>query len=426
MNNDIIINALNLSKIYKIYNKPIDRLKEAFSLSGKKRHKDFYALDGINLSIKRGSTVGILGSNGAGKSTLLKILSGVVTPSSGSVKVNGRVASLLELGAGFDPEMNGYENIYLNGSIMGFSRKDMNEKVDEIVSFADIGDFINQPMKVYSSGMFVRLAFATQIAVNPDILIIDEALAVGDAYFVHKCMRHFHKIKENGTTIILVTHDMTAVRTLCDDAIWLLNGKIQHSGEAALVADKYLEFVTNMKVAASANQKVSEEGSNVDQQGCHETVIPNIEERFGDQGCSIVGLGLYNENMTRVSTIKNGETIIFRLSFVNNCIDEDQRIIIGYKLRNQKGVDIASTNSEIENSCITPSSIGNMKTVQIVIDWPFLHPGSYSLSVSVAYRRQDGKMNGLDSIKNIMVFNVESEKLIHVLMSLNTRFVAEE
>lgn len=430
MNRNIAIKITNLTKTYELYDKPIDRLKESLSLSGRSYHKDFNALHDVNFEIKKGETVGILGANGAGKSTLLKIITGVVTPTVGRVNVHGKIASLLELGAGFDPEMTGYENIYLNGSIMGYSKNEIDCKIDEIIDFADIGDFIYQPMKIYSSGMFVRLAFATQIATNPDILIIDEALAVGDAYFVHKCMLHFHKLKELGTTIILVTHDVTAIRTLCDSAVWLKNGHMELSGDTTKVADSYLKYITNEQHLKCSTNNTKETTVNEEEvtesDNIHESTIPNIDERFGDQGCSVVGFGLYDENMIKTASINNNSTLTLKLSFKNNNVDENQDLVIGYHIRNSRGVDIASSNTEVENTTIKPSKIGEVKTVLIEIEIPLLHPGPYSISVSLGYRNVDKKMRNLDSIANIFVFNIESEKTVHVLMSLKTKFTEEK
>ena len=204
---DIAIEINNVSKVYKLYDKPIDRLKETISLTKKSYHKDFYALNSINLKIKKGETVGIIGKNGAGKSTLLKIITGVLTPTSGDIKVYGRISSLLELGAGLNPEYTGMENIYLNGTVMGMTKEEVDERLQDVLDFADIGDFINQPVKTYSSGMYVRLAFSVAINVNPDILIVDEALAVGDARFQAKCYQKLEVLKDHGVTILFVSHD---------------------------------------------------------------------------------------------------------------------------------------------------------------------------------------------------------------------------
>lgn len=248
-----MIKVKNLSKVYKMYKNPAERVKEAiFPKHYKNKIRDFYALCDIDFSIKKGETVGIIGKNGSGKSTLLKILTGVINPTSGEKQMNGTVSALLELGTGFNPEYTGIENIYLNGTIMGIAREKMKEKVEEICEFAEIGDFINQPVKNYSSGMFVRLAFAVAINTCPDILIVDEALAVGDYRFQAKCYSKFEELKEKGTTILFVSHDIDAVRRFCERCIWLDSGRIVMDGDVNTVSSKYMEFITGSETDAMA------------------------------------------------------------------------------------------------------------------------------------------------------------------------------
>ncbi|MBZ9636645.1 ABC transporter ATP-binding protein [Clostridium sp. FP1] len=240
---DIAIKVENLSKIYKLYAKPLDRLKESLSPSKKKYSREHYALNNISFEVKKGETIGILGTNGSGKSTLLKIITGVLTPSMGNIKVNGKISALLELGAGFNPEYSGLENIYLNGTMMGYTKEQMDQRVNLIMEFANIGEFIDQPVKTYSSGMFARLAFAVAINVEPDILIVDEALAVGDIRFQIKCMDKMKKMMEGGTTVLFVSHDINAIRRFCMKAIWLNDGFMKEIGEVNRIADKYLDFL---------------------------------------------------------------------------------------------------------------------------------------------------------------------------------------
>lgn len=243
MNKNTAIKVTNLSKVYKLYDKPADRLKEALNPLRKSYHKEFYALDNINFEIKKGETVGIIGKNGAGKSTLLKIITGVLTPSAGHVQVNGRIASLLELGAGFNPEYTGVENIYLQGTLMGYTKEEMESKIQAVLDFADIGDFVYQPVKSYSSGMFARLAFAVAINVDPDILIVDEALSVGDMRFQLKCMDKFNDFREAGKTILFVTHDINSIKRFCTFCVWIKNGQIESIGNTDQVTDRYVDYL---------------------------------------------------------------------------------------------------------------------------------------------------------------------------------------
>lgn len=240
---DVMIEIKNLSKVYHLYEKPMDRLKEALSITHKTYHKEHYALHDVNLNIKKGESIGIVGVNGSGKSTLLKIITGVLNPTKGEVKTNGKIAALLELGAGFNPEYTGMENIYLNGTMMGYTEAEMKERVQAIIDFADIGDFVYQPVKTYSSGMFARLAFAVSINVDPEILIVDEALSVGDMRFQIKCMEKMKEMMRGGTTVLFVSHDINAIRRFCTRVVWMRKGKIQEQGDVNEISDIYLDFL---------------------------------------------------------------------------------------------------------------------------------------------------------------------------------------
>ncbi|MBB5324200.1 ABC-type polysaccharide/polyol phosphate transport system ATPase subunit [Anoxybacillus tepidamans] len=237
----------NLTKIYKLYENPLDRVREAISFSRKKYHKEHYALDNISFKVSKGETVGVLGLNGSGKSTLLKIISGVLKPSKGKVSVNGKVSSILELGAGFNPEYTGIENIYLNGSLLGLTKKQIESNLDKIIKFADIGDFINYPVKLYSSGMYARLAFSVAINVDPDILVVDEALSVGDMYFQEKSFTKMKEFRRKNKTIFFVSHSISSVRNFCDRAIWLEKGKVKMDGQADVVCSEYQNYINSQK-----------------------------------------------------------------------------------------------------------------------------------------------------------------------------------
>ena len=226
MSEELAISLRGVSKCFKRYDRPVDRLKELL-IPGKSRAQEFWALRDIDLDVPKGQTLGIVGRNGSGKSTLLQIIAGTLTPTTGTVQVNGRVSALLELGSGFNPEFTGRQNVFFNGQLLGLTKGEVEERFDDIAAFADIGDFIDQPVKTYSSGMFVRLAFAVAINVSPDILIVDEALAVGDGIFVHRCMARIYKLQDEGGSIIFVSHDTGSVTRLCSEAVWIKNGRIQ-------------------------------------------------------------------------------------------------------------------------------------------------------------------------------------------------------
>lgn len=254
---ETIIDIKHLNKIYNLYDKPIDRLKEGLSLSHKCYHKEHYALNDISLEVKKGESVGIVGKNGSGKSTLLKIITGVLNPSSGEISVRGKISALLELGAGFNPEYTGIENIYLNGTMMGYSKTEMDRKVESIISFADIGDFIYQPVKTYSSGMFARLAFAVSINVEPEILIVDETLSVGDTRFQIKCMDKMKEMIQGGTTVLFVSHDINAIRRFCTRCIWINEGKLKENGSVNTVSDHYIDFLKMLDAGTELKQETS-------------------------------------------------------------------------------------------------------------------------------------------------------------------------
>ena len=251
----LAIEVDNVQKIYKLYDKPSDRMKEAFGFGKKTKHKLHYALKGVDMKIYQGETVGIIGTNGSGKSTILKIITGVLNPTSGRVLVNGRISALLELGAGFNMEYNGIENVYLNGTMMGFSEKEIEAKLPEILSFADIGDYVYQPVKTYSSGMFVRLAFAVAINIEPEILIVDEALSVGDVFFQAKCYHKFEEFKKMGKTIVFVSHDLSSISKYCDRVYLLNQGNILGEGSPKAMIDTYKRVLVDSMTARRVWEK---------------------------------------------------------------------------------------------------------------------------------------------------------------------------
>lgn len=265
---DYAIDIQNITKTYNMYKKPSDRFKEALNPMKKTYHDLFYALKDVTMQIEKGEMIGFVGENGSGKSTILKIITGVLTPTSGSMTIDGKISALLELGSGFNPEYSGYENIFLNGMVLGFSREEMEERVDDVIKFADIGDHLYQPVKTYSSGMFVRLAFAVAINVDPDILIVDEALAVGDLEFQLKCMEKFTEIKNSGKTILFVSHDVNSVRRFCDRTFWLKNGEVVEYGDTMDVTTNYENFLKKKSIKTVDREKTIQ----------NEETVPDIIE----------------------------------------------------------------------------------------------------------------------------------------------------
>ena len=382
---DVAIKAEHLTKIYKIYERDIDRLKETFHPFNKRYSKDFYALNDVSFEIKRGENVGLVGKNGAGKSTLLKIITGVLTPSGGTIKVNGRIASLLELGAGFNPEMTGVENIYMNGLLMGHSREVMDAKVDDIIAFADIGEFINQPVKTYSSGMFARLAFAVNAFVEPDILIVDEALSVGDAFFQSKCIDKMRSMIQGGVTVIFVSHDTFAVKNLCERAFLMKSGKILMDAPAKEVVETYRNMLIESRgeiteeQAQRQNNLLDNLRGKTDKKIAVEKIsAENLErgkeifmknatyQRIGDKRAVLDNVQLLNLDGELISEVIFGQEVILRM-IVRFQKDIDC-LGMGYHIRNSTGIDLIYTDSRFHDT----KAIFDAKAGEIyIIDWKF-------------------------------------------------------
>lgn len=416
----------NLNKWYEIYASPHVRLKQIF-VNGlaalkviKKRtyFHEFKALTNVSLSIKKGETIGIIGKNGSGKSTLLQIISKTTVPTSGDIAVNGRIAALLELGAGFNPEFTGRENLYLNALISGITVAEIESKIGEILSFADIGEFIDQPVKTYSTGMFMRLAFSVQAHIDPEILIIDEALAVGDAFFVHKCMSRFHDLKNKGVTIILVTHDSTAIKTLCDRAIWLKNGEVAAIGGADEVVDEYLAYANGM-VKVEVSHENTDSVINLSPQQESNSITPT--SRWGTQDISIVDACLMQKGIESDVVVAGEDVELLITGRINKSIS-GLKIIVGYTLKNIRGVDIASSNNMMEGKLIAGENLGDVLVSKITFNMPYLHKGNYSLTVNITSIDLSGKLTSLDHCENLVRFTLDSNKECHVLMTLPTAY----
>ncbi len=380
-----------VSKSYAIYDQPGDRLKELLTFQRVKAHKDFWALHDVSFEVRRGETFCIVGENGSGKSTLLQIVAGILQPSSGTAAVHGRVAALLELGAGFNPEFSGRDNVYLNGAILGFNRRQIDERFDEIASFAEIGDFLDQPVKTYSSGMVVRLAFAVAINVDPEVLLVDEALAVGDIYFRQRCMRKVHELRARGVTILFVSHAVSDVKALGDRVLWLDRGRVRELGEPDRVIARYLAAMTEKDSAyrhhESAVHPAFSAAGPVLAPEVVET-IPNIDHRYGDGRAEILGIAVLDAGGARLSVLQPGESIVVRISV--RAKDGVPMPMVGFMLRNQLGIDFSGTNTAAEGADLAPMHAGDVTTVDFHIDLPDLYPASFSFSPAIA----DGTLAG--------------------------------
>ncbi|MDG0873639.1 ABC transporter ATP-binding protein [Paenibacillus thiaminolyticus] len=374
-----IITVKNLSKVYKIYDQPIDRLKESMNLRQKIYHSRFNALKDLSFSVRKGQTVGIIGKNGSGKSTLLKILAGVLSPTEGVVEINGNVAAILELGAGFNLEYSGIDNIYLNGTILGKSKKQIDDKLAEILHFADIGDFIYQPVKTYSSGMFARLAFAVAINVGSDILIVDEALAVGDMKFQTKCFRKFEELKEKGTTILFVGHDISSIRKFCDKTMWLHKGELLHFGDTLTVTAEYMEYMN------SEQDEVPKCTTNsVEAIDTVETCLEPIN-RWGSQVGLISKVFLVNEKGKVTNIIRHGETarVIMRFNMPDKINVEHFSAAISIK--NTMGLDLIVFTTHDDNRIFFSEQ--DSREIELVFEFVnYLTEGEYILVAALEDR----------------------------------------
>ena len=383
------IEIKDVVKVYKLYDRARDRVKESLGLGRKQPHKLHYALNGVSMNIYRGETVGIIGTNGSGKSTILKIITGVLNPTSGHVHVAGRISALLELGAGFNMEYNGIENVYLNGTMMGFTDREIDEKLPEILEFADIGDYVNQPVKTYSSGMFVRLAFAVAINIEPEILIVDEALSVGDVFFQAKCYHKFEEFKKMGKTIVFVSHDLSIISKYCDRVFLLNKGNLLGEGSPKEMIDAYKRVLVGQYEVSGAEGQ----GSLADGAGAENTdgraaeadgpritgVNPDAQE-YGTKQAVIVDYYVTDERGVRAMAILKGArfTLHMRVRFH----DHVPAPIFALSIKNVLGIEITGTNTMIEKAFLESGEPGQVKDITFTQKMT-LQGGEYLLSLGV-------------------------------------------
>jgi ABC-type polysaccharide/polyol phosphate transport system ATPase subunit len=379
-----IVDFRQVSKSYPVYRDPKDRLKELVTLNRRRFHEDFWALRDITFHVRRGETFCIVGENGSGKSTLLQIVAGILMPSSGEALIQGRVAALLELGSGFNPEFTGRENVYLNASILGLPRKEIDRRYDDIAAFAEIGSFIDQPVKTYSSGMTVRLAFAVAIHVDPEILLVDEALAVGDIYFRQRCMRKVHELRNAGVTILFVSHSMGDVKAIGDRCLWLDRGAVREIGTTDQVVTKYLAAMaekdsvylgTPAHVGLETATELAAPPEFLEK-------IPNIDHRHGDGRAEITGIAVYDGYGRELPILEPSSRVTLRVSA--RAKTDISLPNIGFMLRNHLGLDFAGTNTTREGHQLPPMRGGDQVTVDFYIDLPDLYPSAFSFSPAIA------------------------------------------
>ena len=433
MSSDIAIKVENLSKCYAIYERPQDRLKQMVtgkvnSLLGKPRkqyYREFWALKDVSFEVKKGQTVGIIGRNGSGKSTLLQMICGTLNPSSGSVTTQGRVAALLELGSGFNPEFTGRENVFLNASVLGLSREETQARFDDIAAFADIGDFIDQPVKTYSSGMMVRLAFGVIAHVDADILVIDEALAVGDAFFTQKCMRFLHNFMKTNT-VLFVSHDTASVKSLCSHAIWLEKGEVLESGPPKDVAALYLQAFYESQQGSSTKTTIKRVYQQTDARAKRDQRLDLLNQStarnelrvfefdpnaasFGKNGATITNVTLEDLHRNPLAWVVGGEEVRLCITVLANQVLESP--IVGFYIKDKLGQFLFGDNTYI-------TTLGQpLRTTahqSLVAEFDFVMPrlskGDYSIGAAIAEGTQEVHVQH-HWIHDAVVFKSESSSL---------------
>lgn len=432
-----VIKVSGLGKSYRMFNRPIDRIKQIFRK--KPYYENFWALKDINFEVKRGETVGIVGMNGSGKSTLLQIVTGVLMPTEGQVEVLGRVAALLELGAGFNPEFTGKENVYLSGLLLGLSREEIDQKLDSIVDFSNIGDYINQPVKTYSSGMYVRLAFAVAINVDPDVLIVDEALAVGDMLFQAKCMHKMREMIRKGVTILFVSHDISTVKSLCSRCLYLKKGKQVTYGDAGRVAEKYVADIhtsindhAEKHIAIDSLELSPQEDitgaesvlrSGVSNTFTRDHFAPGFTE-YGNGQVEILDIGLFNLNYQKISALDIGQEFIVQASvrFKENL----PSFAFGYSFRDLKGQMIVGKMTTNVSKSMPSVRKDEVYTVEIT-GKNFLKDGVYTVSLGFELPIQENINHIFLAVaENVVVFKstipADTSKIIAALVDVPVSF----
>ena len=379
---DTVIEIKNITKIYNLYNKPSDRLKEAL-FSRKSRHTEFAALNDVSFDVCKGEILGIIGKNGSGKSTILKIITNVLTPTSGECIVKGKIAALLELGAGFNMEYTGIENIYLNGQMIGFSKEEMDKKLQDIIDFADIGEHIFQPVKTYSSGMFARLAFSVAISVDPDILIVDEALSVGDVFFQNKCYRRFEEFRDKGKTILFVTHDMGSVIRYCNRCVLLNAGEKVGEGKPQDMVDLYKRIMVgqwneNEEKNSTIENSIDSTNINVNRLWKEQISTNPDMEVYGDGRAEIIDFGIFSDSGNIGNNVYKGDYYTVKMKVRIN--DDNLNPIFAFKLRDVKGTELTGTNTMLEDIDTSHCKNGDIVTISFR-QKQYLQPGQYLVSL---------------------------------------------
>lgn len=376
MHSNVAISVKNLTKTYRIFGHPGDRIKEALTFGQKQFHREFTALKDVSFEIRKGETVGIIGRNGSGKSTLLQLICGILKSTSGSVKVNGRISALLELGAGFNPEFTGRENVYFQGAVMGLTKQQMGDRFESIAAFADIGEFVDQPVRTYSSGMYVRLAFAAAIYVDPDILVVDEALSVGDAEFQAKCFGKFREFQERGVTILFVTHSLDLVAAHCEHVVLLDRGRLVSSGTPKSSLDEYRRLLNARPPAVVGSHPVSAEKAERIWSACF--LYNPSEVRYGSLDTEILEAGFFTPDNSPTQILHYGDEYFLKIRVLWH--RRNHPAFMSFVVKDLRGVVLSGTTTLLEDVHVAPLQLG--QTLQVAFQMRMLlNPGQYFLSV---------------------------------------------
>ncbi|HEY1204316.1 MAG: ABC transporter ATP-binding protein [Bryobacteraceae bacterium] len=371
-----------VSKTYSIYASPGDRLRELASFPRRTYHRDFWALRDVSFAVESGEVFCVIGENGAGKSTLLQLVAGILEPTAGSVTRAGHVSALLELGAGFDPEFTGRDNVYLNGAICGFSGREIDAKFQQVQDFSEIGEFMNRPLKTYSSGMVVRLAFAVAIHADPEILLVDEALSVGDAYFRQKCMRKVHELRSKGITILFVSHAIADVAAIGDRTLWLDHGRVRELGDTETVVAKYLDAMARKDAAYVESRRSLDHQETLPLSPAPVDRLPNVDHRSGDGRARVTGIALLDDTGEPVAQLQPSSRMIVRIAVRADA--SIRRPVVGFTLRNHLGFDFSGTDTSRENTELPELKAGEVLAVDFHMNLPGLYPAIFSFSPAVA------------------------------------------
>lgn len=417
-----VIEVKNISKKFKLASAKYQTLKEKYLFRNESKYHDFWALRDISLSVEKGKTVGLIGENGSGKSTLLKLISRIIYPTSGTITVRGRVSSLIELGAGFHPDFTGRENIYSNAAIFGMSKNEIDSKMDKIISFSELGEFIDSPIRTYSSGMYMRLAFSVAVSVDPELLLIDEILAVGDANFQRKCFEHLSVLKSKGVTIVIVTHDASIVQRFCDEAYWICDGLIKASGGAVSVVDEYLKFMSDKY---DEKLSIQEESKSMDLplvQKTDDDIFGGQQDksiRYGNKKIIIKNIQLFDKDNKNTFTIQSGENL--NISFDYEVKEMVDSLVFGIAIKRLDGFLVYGTNTFLDGMSVETKAFKSKGTIEFQFEQLNLTNGTYSIDVAASSSMYENYDYWISAIK----LNIKNDSKESGICSIKHKWVSE-